>query len=212
MRAAAIRTMGDHIDATRLLVNGVPDHLGGRYERLKGIRFDGLALGHHPLTDDKEPNKRVNEMLALGHVLVGSGAVDEVGQVTLLKERPGVATPDFEAILLTGRTVRIELVRLADQGEKIYLNALTEIARRTNEALRDTPDILALLGTQGRFHVRFYSRVTSPKGNRSGDSRADGTDPHRRSHAGAFGLNASRQLRSPDTALAQHTMDANSSE
>lgn len=157
------RTMADHVETTRVRVSPGPDHPSEWHVRLNGLRFDGRRLSEHLLTDEKEPNKRLNEMLGLGHSLVGCGADFEIAEIRSLQPREGRATADFEATLRTAGTVRIELCRLADRSEKQYQDALNEIWRRTNEALRSTPDVLARLGTEDTFFVRFYDDVPTSK-------------------------------------------------
>jgi hypothetical protein len=150
--------MGDHIDDTRVLVNGRRGK-SAVHDCLKAVMFDGIPLGAHVLRNDREPNKRQNEMLALGHVLVGTGVDIEVSDIRSLSAAHARAAADFEASLLVGGKVRIELCRIANVTEKRCLDAVEDIERRTTAILNATPNIPGLFGTADPFYVRINARV-----------------------------------------------------
>ncbi len=161
------RTLGDHIDATRVRVVGPggPDRTNPWADRLKSIVVDGRKLGDHDLHDDKEPNKRINELLGIGYALVGADVDGEIAELHSVDPRreKGKATADFIATLNTGRTVRIELCSLVDERELQYVNVLQTMMRRTNERLAATSGVIELLGTHAPIYVRFYGAVPTPK-------------------------------------------------
>jgi hypothetical protein len=154
--------MGDHIDDTRVLVNGRRE-TSAVHERLKAIVFDSMPLGAHVLTNDREPNKRQNEMLALGHVLVGTGVDIEVSEVRSLTATSAHATADFEASMLAGKTVRIELCRIANVQEKRCIDAVEDISRRAVALLNAASDVPRLFGGSDPFYVRINGRVPMPR-------------------------------------------------
>jgi hypothetical protein len=153
----AVWTVRDHIEATAVRTSGTSDLTAQRRERLLGIVFDGAPLGEHGLGMDahKEAWKRLDEMLALAHVLVGADVDYEVECITSLPPRHDIPMPDFEAVLRQGGRVRIELCRLSDKTEKQYVDALSEIGRRTEEAVAQRGSLDALLGSD-TIIVRFY--------------------------------------------------------
>ena len=156
------RTIGDHIDAARDRVDS-SRAFSIVHERLKNLIFDGKRLADFELSDDREQSKRQNEMLALGHVLVGTNVDLDISSIVSLNTKELRSTPDFEAQLISDKRVRIEVVRIADRNEKQYLDALTDILRRTNEALNATDGIVDLIGPTGPFYFGIYARAPLKK-------------------------------------------------
>lgn len=156
------RTLGDHIEATRLRANGAASSMDGRYERLSGLVFDGRPLRDHELSADKEPAKRIEEMHAVGYALVGCEVDLELASLRSLRTRKGRATADFEATTRDGNEVRIELGRLVDPAEKMYLNALGEIVRRCRDVLAVISELDQVTGG-GTIFVRFFGGVPTSK-------------------------------------------------
>lgn len=120
------RTMGEHIEATRLRVHGPmgEEPISGWDQRIGAMIFDGRPLAEHQLLAEKEPSKRINEMLGAAYALVGSGADAEIAELRSLPTRQGIATPDFAAQLFNGREVRVEVCALTNEAEQEYLNAV----------------------------------------------------------------------------------------
>jgi len=135
-----------------------------RRERLLTMVFDGRQLGAYGLDGHahKEEWKRIDEMLALAHALVGADLDYEVEGITLLPTRQGIPTPDFEALLRSGRRVRIELCRLSDRSEKQYIDALSEIGRRAESAASRHASLDSVIGKDTVF-VRFYGDPPTSK-------------------------------------------------
>jgi len=160
----AIRTIREHIFATASRTIGGRDLTAPRRERLLRMLFDGRPLGEHGLPPDatKEERKRLDEMLALGHVLVGADVDYEVESVFSLVPRGHVATADFEAVLRRGGRAKIELCRLADEREKQYIDALSEIGRRAEEGLSRGDGIDALIGSD-TIYIRFYGGIPTAR-------------------------------------------------
>lgn len=156
----AIRTIRDHVLATASRTIGGDDVMTPRRERLLRMVFDGRPLGEHGLAPDatKEERKRLDEMLALALALVGSDVDYEIAAVVSLAPRGDVPTADFEAILHTGECARIELCRLSDTTEKQYIDALSEIGRRAEQALSRNGDLDLVLGRDSMY-VRFYDGI-----------------------------------------------------
>jgi hypothetical protein len=138
--------------------------MGPRRERLLRMLFDGRPLGEHGLPPDatKEQRKRIDEMLALGHVLVGADVDYEIDAIFSLTPRGHVPTADFEAVLLRGGRAKIELCRLADETEKQYIDALSEIGRRAEALLSLGGGLDALIGSD-TIYIRFYDGIPSAR-------------------------------------------------
>jgi hypothetical protein len=153
--------MGDHIEATRLRVHGPmgEEPISEWDQRVGAMIFDGRPLAEHQLLADKEPAKRINEMLGAAYALVGSGIDAEVAELRSLPTRPGIATPDFTARLVDGRSVRIEVCALTDETEQEYLNALRAIAQRVNEQLMPQSEVWG----KSPYFVRFYARLITAR-------------------------------------------------
>ncbi|MGB7048258.1 MAG: hypothetical protein WBD57_08055, partial [Candidatus Cybelea sp.] len=88
-----------------------------RRERWCALVFDGVPLGDR-FTGD--PN--FEEAASLAMVLVSCGVDREIESLTRLVERQGIHTPDFEARLREGRTVRIEVTQFTDSEAMGYQN------------------------------------------------------------------------------------------
>ncbi|MDB5072847.1 MAG: hypothetical protein JWM87_3958 [Candidatus Eremiobacteraeota bacterium] len=162
----AIRTIREHVAATasRVISGSGSDFMAPRRERLFRMLFDGRPLGEHGLPADatKEERKRLDEMLALGHVLVGADVDHEIDAVFSIAPRGHVPTADFEAVLRRGGRAKIELCRLTDETEKQYINALSEIGRRAEEALSRGDGLDALIGSD-TIYIRFYGGIPTAR-------------------------------------------------
>lgn len=160
----ATRTIRDHVEATTVRSSGASELMTPRRERLLAMVFDSRPLGEHGLESDahKEDWKRLDEMLALAHVLVGADVDYEIEAISSLPPRHDVPTPDFEAVLRQGRRVRIELCRLSDKTEKQYIDALSEIGRRAEDAASRRVSLDTLIG-QDTIVIRFYGGIPTSR-------------------------------------------------
>jgi hypothetical protein len=156
----ASTTVYEHIEATRVRVHGPsgeePMSLWDR--RICALIVDGQPLGNHQLPQDKEDRKRVNEMMGIAGALVGADVDREIGGLRSFPPRHGVATPDFEADLRNGRTVRLETCALVDETQQRYVNAAGAIMQRVNDAIATTPTVWSA----SPYFVRCYGRPLEP--------------------------------------------------
>ncbi len=132
------------------------------YARMLSLKFDGKPLGDHECETDKERAKRLYEKESLAYALVGCGVASEIVKIRSLEPSNRKPTADFEAVLGSGSYVRIELARLVDPGEKIYLNVLGAIVQQARELLAAEVDLDGTTGG-GEFVVRFYGQKPSPQ-------------------------------------------------
>lgn len=153
--------MGDHIEKTRLRVHGPNglEPMSSWDNRVGNVVFDGRPLAQHVLSDQKEPAKRINEMLGAAYALVGANVDAEVRELRSLPTRQGRNTADFEATLVDGTIVRVETCGLTNEVEQLYINALSAIGRRAGAVLVRHPDVMA----KSPYFVRFYKRVVGPR-------------------------------------------------
>ena len=102
-------TVYEHIDATRVRVHGPrgEEPMAVWDRRICALMVDGRPLGDHHLPRHKEGTKRINEMMGIVGALVGANVDGDICELRSLAPRPGLATPDFEADLMDGRTVRL---------------------------------------------------------------------------------------------------------
>ncbi len=113
-------------------VDGAPDLMEERRQRWGAIVFDGTPLGEHPTNEEN-----FEEAAQLAVVLVSCDVDGEVKSIRRLRERQVVHTPDFEAELHDGRTIRIEVTQFVDQKAMDFqnhwdavFNALREIRKK----------------------------------------------------------------------------------
>ena len=103
---------------------GAPDLLAPHRERICALVVDGRAFGDHFVD---EPRYFETDLLA--NVLVSCEVDTQIASVKSLSERPGKNTPDFEAVLVDGNLVRIEVTQSADAPLRTYVGALRHIFR-----------------------------------------------------------------------------------
>src|SRR6516162_1329986 len=103
---------------------GAPDLLAPHRERICALIVNGRAFGDHFVD---EPRYFETDLLA--NVLVSCEVDIQIANVKLLSERPGRNTPDFEAVLVDGNLVRIEVAQSADAPLRGYAGALKHIFR-----------------------------------------------------------------------------------
>jgi len=103
---------------------GAPDLLAPHRERICALVVDGKAFGDHFVNED-----RYFETDSLANVLVSCEVDIQIASVKLLSERPGKNTPDFEAALVDGNLVRIEVTQSADAPLRAYVGALKHVFR-----------------------------------------------------------------------------------
>ncbi len=153
--------MGAHIERTRVRVHGPegPEPISSWDTRIGRIVFDGRPLAEHVLSAEKEPVKRINEMLGAAYALVGAHVDREVRDLRSLPTRQGRNTADFEATLVGGSIVRIETCGLTNELEQLYINALSAIGHRAGIELAKHPDVME----KSPYFVRFYKRVLGPR-------------------------------------------------
>jgi len=138
-------TVCEHIDAMRVRVHGPrgEESMAVWYRSLCALVVDGRPLGDHHLPQHKEGMKRINEMMGIAGALIGANVDGEIRALRTLAPRPGVATPDFEADLIDGRTVRLETCALVDETQQRYINATGTIMQRVNAEIATTPLVWA---------------------------------------------------------------------
>jgi hypothetical protein len=119
---------------------------------------DGRPLGDHQLPQHKEGTKRINEMMGIAGALVGANVDHEIRALRSLAPRHGIATPDFEADLINGCTVRLETCALVDKMQRRYVNAAGAIMQRVNAAIATVPAVW----TASPYFVRSYARPLEP--------------------------------------------------
>lgn len=93
------------------------DPMTQRYLRWCALVIDGRQFGDHPM-----PDPHFEEKAALAIILVSCGVDQDVVCARRLEERQTVHTPDFEAMLRNGQTVRIEVTQFNDQDAMTYQN------------------------------------------------------------------------------------------
>ena len=78
-------------------------------------------------------------MLAIA--LVSCDVDSQIASVASLPERPGKNTPDFEAVLVNGGMVRIEVTQFADALLRAYIGNLNSIFTPVQEEGRAAAEI-----------------------------------------------------------------------
>lgn len=153
-------TVYEHIDAMRVRVHGPrgekPMAVWDR--RICALVVDGRPLGEHHLPQDKEGSKRINEMMGIAGALVGANVDSEIRALRSLMPRPGIATPDFEADIIDGRTVRLETCALVAETQQRYVNAAGAIMQRVNAKIATVPPVWAA----SPYYARSYARPVAP--------------------------------------------------
>lgn len=138
----------------------------GRFARLCSISVDGVPLGNQraDVARNREEEKRFVELQWAAIALVGCDADLEVRELRSLAARHDVATPDFEAALRDGRTVRLELSCIvfgSENQQNKYFDAIARIAQQTLEKM-------PAYANAGTYHYRVYD----PNGTKIGKDEA----------------------------------------
>ena len=135
---------------------GTPDLLAPRRERICALVVNGKAFGDHFVD---EPRYFETDLLA--NVLVSCEVDIQIASVKLLSERPGKSTPDFEAVLVDGDLVRIEVAQSADAALRGYVGALKHVFRPMQPTWRaDTAIYSRIRG----MHIIFSFPGSAPDG------------------------------------------------
>lgn len=127
-----------------------------RFERLCNVIVNGRPLGTYELdiTRTKAEWKRFVEIQWAGFALVGCDADLQIAELRTQPERGDATTPDFEATLIAGGNVQIELVRLILEDELPQIKYYDEIGRETQAALSQGP-----LSNAGEFIFRSQDGI-----------------------------------------------------
>jgi len=135
---------------------GAPDLLAPHRERICALIVDGKAFGDHFVD---EPRYFETDLLA--NVLVSCEVDIQIASVKSLSERPGKNTPDFEAVLVDGDLVRIEVAQSADAPLRAHVAALKHVFRPVQLAWRADAAICSRI--RG-MHIIFSFPGNAPHG------------------------------------------------
>ena len=149
-------TVREYYERTKREVIGAPSSLAPMRERIYSFVFDGKAFGDHYVD---EPKYAECDMLA--NVLAWCAEDGEIVGIDSLVERKGTQTPDFEARLNDGRTVRIEVTQFADRKVRAYVGDLNEVFNRVQAARAEDAALAAHIAG---MHFVFRFPADTPHG------------------------------------------------
>jgi len=150
------RTLAEYFEESKVQVHGGPDYFAARRVRMAAMIVDGRPVGEYEtiVLRDYEGWKRFEELQWLALAMVSCDADLEFREYRSLVPRPGRATPDFEAVRADGGVVRIEIFRLIDKAERLYLDAIARIAAGAQAHIEASAPTAS-----GQRFVHFYDAV-----------------------------------------------------
>lgn len=131
-------TARERWERTKVVVHGdhAPDLMAERRDRWSNVIVDGRPMGGH-FTDETH----FEEAACLAIILVSCDADREIKCLRRLPERQTTTTPDYEAALTDGRTVRIEVTQFVDQDTMDYQNRWNAVFNTVREVRKSDKDL-----------------------------------------------------------------------
>lgn len=146
--AQPLRSIGQRLESWKRPQPGTIDYLAPWLDRAGAMIFDGIPLRDHPLDS---PGPRAGEKEKLALLLVACDVDRQVRRIVTLSERHDQPTPDFEAQLLSGETVRIELTSFRDDVATPYVGNLEKTFDMVRQTLEG--DLTIEKANEGRYFV-----------------------------------------------------------